>query len=78
MKGTYRNRLTDKKNRLLAITGEAVPGWVKKMKGSSKNHTHRDNIPSGNEDYQKERGCREVEEDIGSINGDGRRLDFGW
>ena len=69
----------DTENRLTADRGEGVGGWVRRVKGLSKEikrNTHGHRQQYGN--CQREGRWREVEEDKGGINGDGRRLDLGW
>ena len=74
-----RDRLMDSENRLTAVRGEEIGGWVRKVKGLSKEKKERlmdtDNslvITRGKGDYG--RGRR----GYGKTHGDGRRLHLGW
>ena len=72
-----RNRLMDKKTDW-QLPGGRGGGWVKEVKGLSKNQNKKPRRPRQQYgDYQRERagGGRSGQK---RINGDGRRPDFGW
>ena len=72
-----RNRLIDTENRLIAVEGRGIGELGDIGEGIQQtNRTLRLEQQYG--DYQRERGWEEVEESKGGINGDRRRLDFGW
>ena len=80
MESNKQNKLTEYKqtqnteNRLTAVRGGGLGRWVKKLTELTKTHRHRQQY--GN--YQMERGWRQVEEGKEGINGDGKKLEFGW
>ena len=72
-----RNRFIDTENRLIAVEGRGIGELGDIGEGIQQtNRTLRLEQQYG--DYQRERGWEEVEESKGGINGDRRRLDFGW